>query len=431
MRTASRPPTAASLATRSLGARALAALALLAPLALPASAGDGKAKVGWGKESFTPDTLPERLARPAVDAIQAWAGWAAQNGYRFDIDGQARIVLVTPQSKSRAAEQLALVARTETWFDKLLPPGARATPATGGATGAEPAAAPRREAEEIPEDPEAPPPTAPKPAATGGKAASTWGSGGAFVPDSRTALFFVLDDEEDLGKLLDTIGAKHPELGTWTKEARSNPGFVIESPLCAAYVENAAGQEEWDPDHELVWRVARLLLYRRFGQQPLWFQYGLAWEAEMNLDGQVYVFPFRDEFVYTAEHGAWPVEVRNQFKDRAKTPLAIEEFARMPRGSYDGQAARLSWAFTRYLLEKHTATLPTVLEELRQFSDKNNRKATGGGKWVRDVDWDLPLDVQSRALTKHCGPDVLAKASDAFRKLDARGKSNLKTKSVR
>ena len=151
----------------------------------------------------------------------------------------------------------------------------------------------------------------------------------------------------------------------------------------------------------------------------------------MNLDGHVFVFHYRDEFVYTAEHGAWPLEVKNQFKDRADQPLVVEEFARMPRGSYDGQAARLSWAFTRFLIEKHAAVLPTVLEDLRQFSDKNNRKATGGGKWVRDVDWDIPLDVQVRALTTHCGPDVFAKASDAFRKLDARGKSNGKTKSVR
>ena len=412
--------------------RALAALAALLPL-LPTSAlasGGGKVAVGWGKETFAPDTLPERTPRSAVEAIQGWAPWAAQNGYRFDLDGQARIVLVTPAEKSRATEQLALVAKTETWFDKLLPPGARASATTGAS---EPAAAPRGEpkAEEIPEDPEAPPPSAPKAGAGGGKPATTWGSGGAFVPDSKTGVFFVVDDEDDLGKLLDAVGAKHPELGAWVKEARSNPGFVVESPLIAAYVENASGQEEWSPDHELVWRVARLLLYRRFGQQPLWFQYGLAWEAEMNLDGQVFVFPYRDEFVYTAEHGAWPLEVRNQFKDRADKPLAVEEFARMPRGSYDGQAARLSWAFARFLIEKHAAVLPTVLEDLRQFSDKNNRKATGGGKWVRDVDWDIPLDVQVRALTTHCGPDVFAKASDAFRKLDARGKSNGKTKSVR
>ena len=60
---------------------------------------------------------------------------------------------------------------------------------------------------------------------------------------------------------------------------------------------NAAGMEEWSPDHEIVNRVAQLLFLRRFSQQSFWLQQGIAWCAEWGYDSSLYCFPYRHEFI--------------------------------------------------------------------------------------------------------------------------------------
>ena len=53
----------------------------------------------------------------------------------------------------------------------------------------------------------------------------------------------------------------------------------------------------WRADNELANRLTRLLTHRRYGAMPYWLDMGLAWFVEQEVQGDLYSFPGRDDFV--------------------------------------------------------------------------------------------------------------------------------------
>jgi hypothetical protein len=333
---------------------------------------------------------------------------------------------LTFEKTSRAEAAMATVARAETWFDELLPTTNPAPAAASASTPtvpkaskgakAAPAAKPK---EEIPEDPEsAPPVLAPPKGAPGSKTAtpktapgpSSWGSG-SFAPDSRTGVVIAFWNEKDQESALAQLAQKHADLAEWCAKAGKDLGFVVENPLMAAYVENASGQEEWNPEHELLNRLVRLLVLSRFGQLPNWVMHAVAWEAETAFDGSIWVYPYRSEFVFTTEHTAWPLELAHEFQDRAKKPLEIEELTRWTRGTWDGASARHAFGLIHCLAATKRPSLAGVLADLRAHREENNKKSSDDGTWTRNPDWESPPGPQLAILRARCGENVLADVS--------------------
>jgi hypothetical protein len=393
-----------------------AAQVLAAAQAAPAKP-SGAVAVGWKEKLYSTDKLPPGMPAQTLAAIQRWHGFARDAGYRMDLDGQARVVLLTRADSSRAAAHLRVLAKAEAWFDAHLPSVFK--PSAGPATGAKPRApAP----EPLPEDPEAPPPGATKePPAAPSTSAKAWGSGSG-EPDARAAVLIVLGSLEDHALLLEDLERSSKHLAKWIEEARKQTGLTLEDPLVGAYVEGAPGQEEWNGEHELVNRAVQMLVLRRFGQQPNWLAQGLAWEAEMAYDGSIWCYPYRDEFVFTTEHTSWPTDLRAAFRARETKPLAIEEVAGWKRGEYDAAAARLAWGLVRHLdraAGDQPARLSALLEEFRLERDRLDRRATGPLGWERIPGWSMPPAKQEALLARHFGAAVLRDASDAFRGLSS------------
>lgn len=415
---------------------------ILVGLAPTARAGD--VPVGWKDKEATTGELQAGLPKPAFDAIARWTGFCAAQKYRMDLDAQGRVLVLTPVKRGRTSETLRIVGQAETWFDSLLPPVPRANPAPAAAPSAgEKPAEKRPSPTPIPEDPEGPPPSAPKSTGTGpAKPAtpiSSWGSG-AGTPDSQTAVLLILHDEKDYNALLDHLESSVAYLKDWIAGARKQTGLTLEDPLVGAFVENASGQEEWNGDHEVLNRVVQLLTLRRFGQQPNWIVQGIAWESEMALFDSVYCFPYRDGFVFATEHTSWPSDLRIAFKDRAAKPLTIGELADWQRGTWDPEAAPLAWGFVRHLSEAQKSkerALSTLLDDMRRVRDEKDRQPTGANTWKRIEGWTMPAEDQEKALIAAFGKDVFKKATVTMRGLrdisgsapgDSKGESKSKAK---
>jgi hypothetical protein len=398
-----------SRTARSIRIHLARALAVLAPvLALSedafAQAAHAKVPIGWKGRKLDAAALPKDFAAAPAEAIRTWEPWAKQAGYRMDLDASGRVLVLSPADGSRGVKVGQIVERAESWFDGLLPkPPAR----TGdpGPSHPENASSP---SEVIPEDPEGPPPGAEK-KGPAKKVVASWGSGST-EPDSQTGTLIALADEADQKSLLAFLAAAKPELAEWAGQAAGELGFVLEIPLVAAYVENAAGQEEWNADHEVLNRAVRLLAMRRFGQLPYWLVHGIAWEAENAFDGSIWVYPFRAEFVYTVEHGAWPSDLANEFQGRASEPLKIEELTRWKSRTWDGECARHAFGVVHFLAATKKAELPSLLEDLRRYRDANNRKPGPDGAWTRDPSWEPPAEAQAAILQARCGDKALEEA---------------------
>jgi hypothetical protein len=412
--------------------RILASLLALAAALPCALAGD--VPVTWKGKKFTTDAILVDLPPAQKKAVVLFADWAKKAGYRMDFDAQSRVLLITPVERSRLVDTQKIVAQAETWFDTLLPmpehtAAAASEPAKPEAPAKKPAPAP------IPEDPEsapagggAAPKPAPAPAPTGTAATKNWGSG-SIEPDTQTAVMIIVKDEKEYATLLDSLGLNQPYLAAWLETARKQQGFVLEDPLAGAYIENASGQAEWSPDHELLNRIVQLMTLRRFGQQPNWIVQGLAWDGEMAFDGGVYCFPYRKEFVFAAEHTAWPTDVKLLLKDSAGKPIELPEITSWKRGTWDNRGAKLAWGLVHQMLAMAPGKLSLALEDLRRVRDEKDRRATSSGQWERVPGYEIPVDVQATTLKKHFGADVMKTATNGMRSgKDAKPARSLKDK---
>jgi hypothetical protein len=418
--------------------RALLPIAIVGLLASLGGAQDG-IDVSWRGKPFDAGAPPADLPEPAKAAVTEWKTWAKRAGYRMDLDTGARVLVLTAPKGKSAQDTMQIVNSAVGWFDGLLPSvksstpkpvAAKTPPATKPGAKTPPGKAPPpKSTEPIPEDPESAPPVLEPPkgakggGAKGGAAKNGGGAGksepsgqawgaGSSAPDARTIVFIALQDEKDQASVLAFLGETHPDLKDWASKAGRDLGFVIENPLAGAYVQNANDQEEWNPDHELLNRVVRLLTLNRFGLLPNWLVHGVAWEAETARDKTIYVYPYRNEFVPVTEHESWPLELAREYKDRGpKKPMQIEELTRWNRGTWNSSSARMAFGLVHYLASAKKSALAGVLADFRALYDEGNRKAGEDGAWTRDPNWSPDPEAQLAILRARCGENVLADAS--------------------
>ena len=382
------------------------ALTILAGLVL--GLGGEEVQLGWRGTDTTTANLPEDLPKAARDAIAAWKDWCVERKYRFDLDEAGKVLFVSRASNDRRDTHMALVQQCVELFDRELPMPARKPGPLAAAT---PAAPPKPIHTPLPEDPEdethpwklAPPTSEERPTHTPAKAMS-W-SATETAPDTETAVLLLVRNQKDFERMLEHLGKLQPHLAQWARSARSLQGVVLGAPLVGAYLELPDGVEEWDPDHELVNRLARLLLLRRFGELPNWFVQGYAWHMEIALKNAVYCFPWRDDFVSVGDHTDWDRSVAKLYE---KDPVSTD-FLGWKRGGYCDREAKTSWGVVEYLLDKEPRT-PDLLEALHAYREEHS-KVQEGTLWHRDTDYEIPAEEQKTLIAEHVGSDFFARAT--------------------
>jgi hypothetical protein len=393
---------------------------LHASLLLACGAGDG-APIHWGERELELAALPPELPAGARSALEAWHGWSSAGEYRLDLDRTGRVLLVSRRDNGRVARQLELAGAVLERFDRELPAPAQrlaAKPPPLVPRGTKPPK-PKPDHVPLPEDPEEPEgdhpwtlePSQPQGIPAAPPVVTKWGS--QDVPlDTQTVVLFVVRHQADFEQLLAHLAAQFPYLVRWTREAKALQGFVLGDPCAGAYLELPDGVEEWDPDHELVNRLGRLCLLNRYGELANWFVQGYAWHLEIALQGSVYCFPWRDEFVWATEHGGWPKAVANRYE---RADVAPADFMGWRRGKYDDAMAKASWGMTEYLLAQEAERLPGLLDELRVFREEHGRVQDDPATWRRDVDYEIPVKDQQELFVKHLGPEYLERATAFLR----------------
>jgi hypothetical protein len=399
----------------------LAAL-LCALLALPAAGlpGDGDAPIQWGERRLRISELPDELPPSARAALEAWHAWASAHAYRLDLDRAGRVLVLARASNDSVPALLARAVEVVERFDRELPAPPVRLAAAPPVLVAEAPEKPKPASGDapIPEDPEDPEgghpwklaPPKPAPSTVAAPVITTWGAQGQPL-DTETIVLFVLTDQDDFESLLKDLAGRFPFLAAWSAEAKALHGFVLGEPLAGAYLERPEGVEEWNPENELVNRLARLCLLRRFGDLPNWFVQGYAWHAELALLGAVYCFPWRDEFVWATEHTGWHDIVKQRY---LKARLKPNEFLGWKRGKYLEPEAKASWATSEYLVAKEKK-LPELLDRLRVYREEHGRIQENPSTWRRDLEYEIPLGEQHALLTEVLGPDYLEHATFYFR----------------
>ena len=385
---------------------------------VPASAVDGRqdesvGSVFWSGAEHRIDELPEDFPKAAREPVQSWSPWAVSAGYRLDLDAQGRVLFVTREGDSKRETQLALIDDVLAHFERVLPAPDRLADAP--VVQAESDGAGWRDAGSsdddgpLPEDPEDPghPWGAGIPAeeTSSERTETRWGAVGP-PSDSETVLLFGLRGESGYRGFLEALGAREPSLREWTRDARQLTGFVLARPLIGAYVDEAARVEEWNPDNEVVNRLARLLLMRRFGHLPNWVAQGWAWHVELEVCRSIYCFPYRNNFVGVEEHTGWDKVLQRRFAERKGVLLDPSEFAGWERGVYVDEQAQLAWAVVDHLVEKHHKELPALLEALRASWQTRARVDMGNGRWALDATFVLPVEAQGAILEAHLGEKI-------------------------
>jgi hypothetical protein len=220
-------------------------------------------------------------------------------------------------------------------------------------------------------------------------------------------VMLIAKNSADYELALAHLAAAHPYLAEWKTEAAKQIGFALSEPLCGSFNENSPGQEEWNPDNELVHRTMALLVMRRFGDQPYWLQTGLCWHAEMSICKSIYCMPYRDGFVFVGEHGGWIAELNSLFSGREKQPLRVDEIA-IARGFWDDKRSKAALGMVDFLAKLNPRALSGFMEELRQNRDVNSRVANVDGTWTRNTKYEVANDTQKQLLEKYFGAKVMS-----------------------
>jgi hypothetical protein len=360
--------------------------------------GDGQCPLEWRGKKYEVEALPGDLNESARNTFLGWSAWADANDYRLTLTDDQRLLLVQ-SSRRKPAEALKAIAKVAEIVDTLLP-------------------APPREEDStlhVESGADAPPPPAPDPT---GAWQWEWEDDGGPL-ETATAVILQLRNEADQRAALAKLRLDFPYLTEWSHSAAEQVGFSLERPLCAAWLESADGQQEWNPEHELSNRTTQLLVLRRFGQLPFWLLQGLAWHVEWELHGEIYCYPYRAEFVWATEHGAWPSVLKQEFDDRKDRPFQIAEVADWRRGVFVNESAAKAFGVVRFLAQHRAPVLPGFLEDLRLHRDREGRQDHGDGSWSRIPGYEVPAADQQRLLEERAGADVRQEISEFFR----RGKS--------
>jgi hypothetical protein len=359
---------------------------------------------------------PSSIAAKAAEA--AWKEWADKHNYAFTWSKDERVLVMLPTERSRPERALELMEKSLKRFDEMLPPPPP------------PPAPPPKPVDDTdvppPSDGDNPPsedPRAPTAApAANGKTAGTWVWGAGDHPlDSDTIVFGLFRKPDDFADALDKVAKGFPFLAPWAAKAKEDPGCLLLQPLFGGCVDRVNGMEEWNPDNELVHRVAVLAMYRRFGHEPFWVGLGVGWNVEFDVLKSIYCFPYRNSFVWAKEHGGWEADLRRVYGKRGKKqPLTVDELAELKRGSFDLDGAARSWGTVRFLADAYPKQLSPLLADFQRLRDKLGRKMDPGASeawasWKIPADFELAAADQKGVIEGDLAKDVLDQASAYFR----------------
>ncbi len=327
------------------------------------------AKIRYRGKNYAFDKLPEELGAPARAAIEQWLPWVEEHDFCPLLSADQSTLLVLPK-KSLLSKREKLLEEVVERFNELAPlPGEAPREAR-----------PRHSGQDLPAD----------------ALESLPGR------DAETAVLVELMGpklSEELGTYLAQL---HPDLRGWA--STSLIGGVLSD-----------GQEEYEPENEVVHRLTRTLLARRFGLLPYTVQAGLAWALEEELCGDHYCFPFRDDFIFATEHGAWSADLKARFHSRRKEPLTAQELFEFRRGTFELEPAQAAFGLGRYLIEERPEDLPKLLEALRKEWERTVIRIDGSN-WSYHPDQTIAPARVAEVCAEVLGDDFAQVLTDYFRK---------------
>ena len=331
-------------------------------------------RVSWRGQSFEVGDWPSSLTRELQELVLSWSGWAGAMHYRMDLESSGRVLLLTAEDHSSVAREMKLASRTLEFFDQRL---------------------------ELPESTEFTVLAEAVPLRAG---------------TDECVVLLRLANRRDLISCLDVLTEDHPYLSPWSGTAKDGTGFSLQQPLCGAWLESERGDEDWQPDNELVSRLGLGLLRSRFGRQPHWLEEGLCWQAEQELLGSIWCFPGRDDHVAADEHNGWARELRSSFRAGRDEPLGLALLCDWPRDTWSDEAAAASWGLVGYLMKYEPRSLAPIAIELGAHWQSFGRVTRPDGSWRRIADFEVPAPVQFEILQRHAGQQSLAEAAEFFRR---------------
>ena len=89
----------------------------------------------------------------------------------------------------------------------------------------------------------------------------------------------------------------------------------------------------------------------------------------------------------------------------------------LERGAWSGRDARIAYGTVAWLARERSEALPGLLEALRLAWDEGSRVQVGVGTWERDVDFEVPHEVQGTLFREHFGEDVYRELLAGWRDL--------------
>jgi len=359
--------------------------------ALPPAALAGEPTVKWKGHDYVLSKLPAELPKEVAEAVQPLGTWAQSKGYLIEVTPEADCILLTRRSGS-VETNFARIRETFAAFEGLVAPRTDA-PETGTAT--KPARG-KLEDFDLPKV----------------------GHQDAEMPRRPHQIPVLLEAKNpaDFKSALQALVKTCDWLAGWVASTGENAyGVVLPHPLMGAWLVNAPANEEWNPENELVNRLAQLILLDRAGEQPYWLLSGVAWEIELTVRKGIYCFPYRDGFVGVEEHAGWSPQLKNLFTSRETNPPTIAEIASLKRGAYIDTQAAFAWGTAHWLMRSKTANLSAILTDLDQVRRKQGITVAADGTWKTIEDWDWPNAVLDEILRKQLGNDFDQQLGAAFR----------------
>lgn len=351
-------------------------------LSLPHAAQSAPTEVSflnWKGRTWTLAEASAQLPEVVRAELAIWEPWCLAHGYRALLDERASAIVVASAERrdlERLAQRCEAVTRA---VDALAP-------------------APERDPGETFLTP-------------------SWGVG-QHVPESGPATVAVLEAEPDFDAALDLMVALKPFLADRLPKEESPATFHSGEARSGALLAEPEGIElgtVWRPENEVVNRLARLYLHRRFGGLPYALEMGLAWNVEQEVIGDLYSFPGRDEFVSVADHSGWKHELKRTFAKRRKEPLRLEELGGWGSHAWDADAAALAWGFGRFLAAQDPASVSAALEDLRLDVKQGSVRTLPDGRWELVIGYATPIERLHEIFARRLGDDYLARASESFR----------------
>ncbi len=383
---------------------AFVTIALLAWLGAAPGGGGADPSLCWKGRTLALDELPSELAPEVGEAARSFGAWAERMGYRLELTDAADCILIVRRNQGDVAGEMALIAATLKRVDELLAPRKPQAVAKGGP------GAPGAGSEEAGTTPYRPqrledfelPSTRPD----------------VSVPrlPHQVPVLLKARNPADYASALDALAEQNPWLAGWAADiGKTAYGLVLPRPLIGAWLVDAPVNEEWDPQNELVNRLAQLCVIDRGGQPPYWMLAGLAWNVEFDVRGTIYCFPYRDEFVGIGEHGGWSAFLENYYGDRERQTPSMREIGALQRGTYVDPAAGHAWGTLRWILREHEDRLGPILSDLDERLRKDGIEVREDGTWKTLKGWEVPQATQLEILKRHLGGDFLERLGKAFR----------------